>query len=168
LTRYCDAVLRQDGTGAFTKAATMPRARRAFGCAVQQGRIWCVGGMRDEFVPVPEVDVFDTRTGEWSTGPAPAAPRISPFLVAVNETLVLAGGTAVKGSDSAPARTLAVLEPGAPAWQELELPIEPPLLGASTWGDRVLLVSRHGDQLRLSAVQLPGPHGRSRESMPGR
>lgn len=130
---------------------TLPRPRRAFGSAVRDGEIWLVGGMREGFTPVPEVDVFAPRTRSWRSAPAPRSPRIAPFLVEVGGVLALAGGSTEDG----PCTDLEVLQPGAEAWTSLALAIEAPVLGALAWRDRVLVISRRGADLQLTAVRLP-------------
>ncbi len=157
--RFPDAVLRWDGEGAFTAAAAMPRPRRAFGCAVVGERVWLVSGMRQGFEPVPEVDVFDAASASWSQGPAPA-PRVSPFLFAIGDTLVLAGGSVAGDEGLAPATTLAVLPAGAARWHDVALPVDGPILGGVVWRERLLLASRSAQGLVLSAVQLPAEPAR--------
>jgi hypothetical protein len=133
----------------------LPRSRRAFGCAVRGDTVWLVGGMREKFEPVAEIDVLDVTNGTWASGPAPAAPRVSPFLTALGERLVLAGGSVADGDGMAPATTIEVLDAGAASWQAFELPVEPPVLGAVAWRERLLVVTRDGDRLLLTAVRLP-------------
>lgn len=129
----------------------LPRPRRAGGSAVLAGEIWLVGGMREGFTPVPEVDVFAPRTRSWRSGPAPRSPRIAPFLVEVGGVLALVGGSTEDG----PCLDLEMLQPGAEAWTSLALPIEAPVLGALAWRERVLVISRRGTDLQLTAVRLP-------------
>lgn len=130
---------------------TLPRPRRAFGSTVLDGEIWLVGGMREGFTPVPEVDVFAPRTRSWRSAPAPRSPRIAPFLIEVGGVLALAGGSTEDG----PCTDLEVLQPGAEHWTSLALPIDAPVLGALAWRDRVLVISRRGADLQLTAVRLP-------------
>ena len=165
---FADVVLRRDRIdGPFVPTdVRLPRPRRAFGSAVRGDDVWLVGGMREGFTPVPEVDVFTPATGAWRCGPAPRAPRIAPFLVALGDTLVLAGGS----SDGEPQRTLDVLAPGADVWTTCEVPVTPPVLGAVAWRDRVLLVTRRDNALQLTAVRLPAtqPAGAERDARQAR
>jgi len=150
---FADELLRRAAAGSTfaPTGLTLPRSRRAFGSAVLTGEIWLVGGMRDGFAPVPEVDVFAPRTRSWRQAAAPRNPRIAPFLVEVGGILVLAGGSTEDG----PCTGLEVLQPGAEAWTSLALPIEGPVLGAVGWRDRVLVIGRCGADLQLTAVRLP-------------
>ena len=165
---FADVVLRRDcSDGPFVPTdVRLPRPRRAFGSAVRGDDVWLVGGMREGFTPVPEVDVFTPATGTWRLGPAPRAPRIAPFLVAIGDALVLAGGS----SDGEPQRSLEVLAPGADAWTTFEVPLTPPVLGAVAWRDRVLLVTRRDDALQLTSVRLPAtqPAGAERDARQAR
>ena len=165
---FADVVLRRERSdGPFVPTdVRLPRPRRAFGSAVRGDDVWLVGGMREGFTPVPEVDVFTPATGAWRCGPAPRTTRIAPFLVALGDTLVLAGGS----SDGEPQRTLDVLSPGADAWTTCDVPVTPPVLGAVAWRDRVLLVTRRDEQLQLTAVRLPAtpPAGAERDARQAR
>jgi len=73
-------------------AQTLPRARRAFGCAVLGDHVYLVGGMQDNFKLVEPCDVFDVKARTWSAIPAPRRPRISPDLAVLNGRVYLAGG----------------------------------------------------------------------------
>lgn len=152
---YPPALLRSNDDGTFANTELrMPRSRRAFGCAAVGDRIWLVGGMREGFAPVPEVDVFDAAAGTWQDGPAPAA-RVSPFLFALGDTLVLAGGSVEGDEGLERARTLSVLAAGEQRWRELPLPIDAAILGGAVHGERLLLVTRDADALQVHAVSLP-------------
>ncbi len=156
-----DVLRRSSNADSF--AATelrLPRQRRAFGCAVRGDSVWLVGGMREGFAPVPEVDVLDVAKGSWSTGPTPAAPRIAPFLVALGARLVLAGGSVADGDGNQAATTIEVLDAGASEWQAFELPVAPPVLGALAWRERLLVVTRDDERLVLTAVRLPAAPAR--------
>lgn len=150
---FADEVLRRDaGDGPFVASGhRLPRPRRAFGSAVRDDEVWLVGGMREGFTPVPEVDVFAPATGAWRQGPAPRTPRIAPFLLAIDGALVLAGGS----SDGEAQRTLEVLAPDATQWTVVDVPVTPPVLGAVAWRDRVLLVTRAEGAMQLTAMRLP-------------
>ena len=154
---FVDSVLRWDGAdGVFEPVAKLPQPRRAFGCAAMAGRIWLVGGMKEGFEPVPEVDTFELATKTWSMGPRPTATRVSPFLVSLDGALVLAGGSMATDDGLQPARTIEVLAEGATTWSSFDLPIEPPLLGAVRWRGQLLAISRSGENLLLTCVHLPG------------
>jgi N-acetylneuraminic acid mutarotase len=50
--------------------AAPPFTRRALALAAWQGKLFCIGGMREEGGPSTEVDVYDPATDSWSKGAA--------------------------------------------------------------------------------------------------
>jgi hypothetical protein len=46
-----------------------PFVRRALAVAAHDGRVYAIGGMRDEGGPTRKVDVYDPGTSQWSHGP---------------------------------------------------------------------------------------------------
>lgn len=50
--------------------APPPFKRRALAVAAWQGRLVCVGGMREKGGPTTEVSIYDPATNAWSNGPA--------------------------------------------------------------------------------------------------
>lgn len=108
--------------------APMPGVRRAFGSAMLGGRIYVVGGMRENFAPVPECTVLDLASMQWSDLPCPSATRISPDLIAFEGKLYLFGGTSRRdgAQQSAPDRSVEVFDPATGAWSTLigELPFD--------------------------------------------
>ncbi|MBI1311548.1 hypothetical protein GC176_09600 [bacterium] len=55
---------------AWKPIAAPPFTRRALALAAWQGKLFCIGGMRQEGGPSTEVDVYDPATDSWSKGPA--------------------------------------------------------------------------------------------------
>lgn len=127
---------------------SLARPRRAFGCALLDGRAYLVGGLADGFEPVEECEVIDLSSGESAPLSSPRRPRISPELVAFAGRLYLAGG-ASRGDDgqSRPDRSLEVYDPQSGAWSVLveDLPIEPAHLRLTVHRDRLLAVSTQTD-----------------------
>lgn len=146
--RYPTEVLRRSvaSSGGFEPAGvTMPNPRRAFGGAVFDGRFWLVGGMREDFQLVEQVDVFDFESGTFTVGPMPAAPRISPTLASLGGRLYLALGTSPDGEgDFASNRSVEVYEPGV-GWRTLieELPFPTRHCRMVVVGERLVFFSTH-------------------------
>jgi N-acetylneuraminic acid mutarotase len=109
-------------------AAALPGTRRAFGSALLDGRIYVVGGMREDFAPVPDCAVLDLATLRWSEFACPSAVRISPDLLAYDGKLYLLGGTSRRdgASSSGPDRSVEVFDPATGAWSTLidALPVD--------------------------------------------
>lgn len=54
-------------TGKFDVLKDMPRARYRHASAVARGKVWVVGGRDEDDKNIPEIDVYDPVTKEWST-----------------------------------------------------------------------------------------------------
>lgn len=137
----------------------MPRPRRAFGGALLDGKYFLIGGMADNFTPVPECDVYDFAASSWSSASCPHAVRISPQLVALDEKLYLAGGSALKsGTDLVPDTALEVYDVRTNAWSTLldTIPLEPRHLTMQAYRHSLLLYSAHrADQTVQIAMVIP-------------
>lgn len=89
-------------TGQWRTLPDAPRARDHFHAAVIDGKLYAAGGRRSSFatrqvfeLTVPEVDVFDFRTGRWSTLPTAAnlpTPRAGSTVAVINGKLLVIGG----------------------------------------------------------------------------
>ncbi len=98
----------------------LPAPRRAFGGAVLDGRMFLVGGMREDFAQVESCHAFDFETRAWTEIARPARPRVSPELVAHGGRLYLCGGLSRDASgELRPDPTVEVYDPGADAWSVL-------------------------------------------------
>jgi hypothetical protein len=138
----------------------MESPRRAFGCAVLDGRAYLVGGMRDEFELVEECETFDFRTREFGRIACPARPRLSPDLLAIDGRLYLAGGTS-KGPDGklAADRTIERYDPARDAWDVVvaDLPEMTRHTRAFALRDRIALVSSHFDGPPTTRLTIVAP-----------
>ncbi|MDA1088130.1 MAG: hypothetical protein O2901_14095 [Verrucomicrobia bacterium] len=52
----------------WTHGAPMPAPRRSFAVAAEGARVWCIGGVGQQGY-LDSVEVYDTRTDRWTTGP---------------------------------------------------------------------------------------------------
>ena len=89
-------------TGAWRRLPDAPRARDHFQVGVIDEKLYVAGGRLSSAVPgqgfsrtVPEVDVFDLRSGTWSTLPSTAnlpTPRAGSTTAVLDGHLVVLGG----------------------------------------------------------------------------
>lgn len=145
-----------EGTGFAPNGLVLPGPRRAFGMAELDGRVYLVGGMREDFERVERCDVLDLTSLSWATIPSPRAPRISPELVALGGRLYLAGGSSDRGEGLRADPSIEVFDPASGAWSVLveELPIETRHLRMAAFGDRLLLVSTHHERPLVQVALL--------------
>lgn len=97
--------------GATWTTVPQPFKRRALSAAVQDGKIYFMGGMDDSNDPSREVSVYDTVTGEWSSGPALPNGPMKGF----GSAACTAGGRLVVSLYSG---KLYALNPGGTGWVE--------------------------------------------------
>jgi len=64
---------------AWQPIATQPFTRRALALAAWKGKLFCIGGMREEGGPSTEVDVYDPATNSWAKGPAILGTSLDGF-----------------------------------------------------------------------------------------
>jgi N-acetylneuraminic acid mutarotase len=137
----------------------MPRPRRAFGGALLEGKYFLIGGMADNFTPVPECDAYDFASAAWSATACPRAVRISPQLVALDDKLYLAGGSTIKSaSDLAPEPALEMYDAKSNTWSTMldAIPLEPRHLTMQAYRHALLLYSAHrADQTVQIAMVIP-------------
>jgi N-acetylneuraminic acid mutarotase len=61
------------------KKIEQPFQRRALIAAVDDGKIYVIGGFTEEETPSLDVDIYDTSTGKWSSGPKLPGPAMNGF-----------------------------------------------------------------------------------------
>ena len=152
-----------DGSNAFERTGVeLPRPRRAFGGAELDGKVYLVGGMREDFQTVSECDVLDLESETWSAIPAPSATRINPTLVSVGGALyLLGGGLLAEGARSPePARSVERFDPKTQTWSTVldELPFDPTHAHFRAYGHGILVVSTHDkdvERARVALIRLP-------------
>lgn len=119
-------------TGEWTVLPDAPHARDHFHAVAIEGQIYAAGGRRSGSAKpvfagtVPEVDVYDIETGEWSTlSPASNIPtqRAGTMAVALDGRLVIMGGESGK---QRPAHSeVEALDPTTLKWRKLPLLLGP-------------------------------------------
>jgi hypothetical protein len=76
------------------QATAMPVARAGFACALLDGRIYAIGGEKqqgDRMIDTATTDVYDVATDKWTTGVPLPAPRQVVAAVADGRILVAGG-----------------------------------------------------------------------------
>ncbi len=154
------------GGGDFaTTEFSLPEPRRAFGHAVLDGRLWMVGGMREDFQRVETCHAFDFESGTWSEFPAPSKPRVSPEIVASDGRLFLCGGLSDDGSgDPTPDDTVEVYDPHSESWETLPTRVPVDLVRharffATDHGIAFLSTHLEGERIDVGFVPIPGVDG---------
>jgi hypothetical protein len=139
----------------------LPRERRAFGHAQLGDKLYFVGGLADGFAAVPECDVYDFASKQWTTLPSPSCTRISPELVALDGKLYLAAGSARASADAEPGPMTSIecFDPAVGAWSTVleRLPFDPTHVRMFALRGRLLLVSTHDERERTLRLAWIAP-----------
>lgn len=79
--KWADTILTLDLTAPRLewKEAPQPFKRRALIAAAYKGKMYVMGGMDEKGAVVPEVDIYDPRTGAWTKGPAVPGTGVNAF-----------------------------------------------------------------------------------------
>lgn len=152
------------GAAQFEVVGKLPRARRAFGCAVLDGKVYLVGGLADGFELVREVDVLDLATNTWTQATPPPLPRISPEMVAFRGKLYVAGGSSPHSAEAGVGeveedRSLISFDPVSGRWSTVlpELPVPTRHAQLFAWRERLLLYSPHVEDARAARLLIVDP-----------
>ena len=148
-----------EADGAFEPAPVeLPGPRRAFAGARLGGRYYLVGGMREGFELVDDCLVFDFADRSFAPMACPSQTRLSGHLLALEDRLVLLGGS-VRGDDGMASESrVEVYDPEADRWRTLieALPFDMRHAHVQRLRDRILVLSTHHEEPRLQ-VALIGP-----------
>lgn len=128
--------------------APPPFKRRALAVAAWQGKIVCVGGMREKGGPTTEVSLFDPATNAWSTGPSLLGESMDGFgssAFAVGDSLYV---TTISGS-------IQRLKPDGSAWELVGQLAHPRFFHRILpWGSDKLVVVGGSDMMTGKTNQL--------------
>lgn len=139
----------------------LSKPRRACGSAVVDGKLFLVGGMREEFALVDDCEAIDLASGTSTAIASPRAARTSATLVEIAGKLYLCGGSSRRGGgELAPDDSIEVYDLRTNAWSVLveQLPLAMRHVQAFVLRERLVLMSAHveGDpKLRIVFV-TPG------------
>jgi len=99
----------------FTEKATMPTPRSALCTAALDGKIYAIGGLRNEEAVLSAVEVYDPAKDTWDTKtPMPTARCVMDCAVVEGKIYVI-GGSGSAGSSIL--STLEVYNPAADTWE---------------------------------------------------
>ncbi|MCB9898112.1 MAG: hypothetical protein H6825_08930 [Planctomycetes bacterium] len=136
----------------------LPEARRAFGCAALDGRIYLVGGMAGDFARVEPCRAFDPAAGTFAEIASPRAVRISPELVALDGRLALFGGTSrdPRTGDSRSDPSIEVYDPATDTWRVAleDAGLDPRHARAFALDGRLLIVSFMASDAGVATIVL--------------
>jgi N-acetylneuraminic acid mutarotase len=137
-------------TGEWRRLADAPRPRDHFQVGVIDGKLYAAGGRRSSAatdqpfeLTIPEVDVYDFETGQWSTLPASAnlpTPRAGSTTAVLDGRLLVLGGES--GAQQAAHAEVEAYDPRTGRWTTLA-----PL----TEGRHATQVVVHGGRLYVAA-----------------
>jgi N-acetylneuraminic acid mutarotase len=142
----------------WTSLSPLPEPQVEAGAALLDGRIYIIGGWRDEAGPWNKTQVYDTAKNTWSEGvPAPEAVHHNG-VVALDGKLWLVGGFKRKFGDREPIANLWVFDPSVGVWQE-RAPMPSPRGAAVTAAVGGLIYVAGGERRRPPGVPVPkGAH----------
>jgi len=136
--------------GSWRQLADAPRPRDHFHAAVIDGRIYAAGGRRSSAatgqvfeLTVPEVDVYDLATGQWSTLPPSAnipTERAGTATVVLDGRLLVIGGES--GAQAIAHSEVEAYDPSTGSWTTL------PPLQVGRHGAQAIV---HGDAIYIAA-----------------
>jgi N-acetylneuraminic acid mutarotase len=126
-----------DTQSSWTTITPMPTARGGFGIAVVSGKIYAIGGLNGNNLPVGTTEEYDPQTNQWTSMTSMPTPR-SGFAVAVFQNKIYAiGGTVGNGFAS----NNEVFDPVSNTWEtKTSMPIPREDLCANVVGDKIYLI----------------------------
>ena len=140
-----------DTQSSWTAMEPMPTARGDFGAAVVNGKIYAIGGLNGNNLPVSAVEEFDPQTDGWTSKMPMPTPR-SDFAIAVylNKIYVIGGtvGTGFVGNNE-------VFDPISNSWEtKASMPMPRADLSANVVNDTIYLIGgkKYSSTPPLSAV----------------
>lgn len=144
---------------AWTRGPDAPLALTEVAAAALGDEVWVVGGLSANGRAVADVQMLDTATGQWRSGPPLPQPRHHTALVSDGERLVVLGGyTASTLAD--PTEQVAVLDPAVGQWVAGAPLPEPRAAGAAAWdGERIVYGGGVGPDGLSGTLFAGGPGG---------
>lgn len=88
-------------TGQWSQVAPLPTPRRQLMVVAAEEKIYAIGGQvlvnGSYYLPSDVVEIFDTATGQWSTGPSLGAPTYDGAAAYLDGNVYVMGGVHVSG-----------------------------------------------------------------------
>jgi hypothetical protein len=142
----------------WTSLAPLPQPQVEAGAALLDGRIYILGGWRDESAPWARTQVSDIAKNIWSEGvPSPVALHHNG-VVAMEGKIWLVGGFTGKFGERAPVANTWVFDPANGSWSE-RAPMPSPRGAAVTAAVGGLIYVAGGEHRRPAGVPVPkGAH----------
>jgi N-acetylneuraminic acid mutarotase len=130
-------------TGAWAAKASMP-IDRAFHCAAAvDGKIYVFGGVRSGWsanaIDVPNVDVYDPATDQWTTKGKMRLPRGMAAAAVVNGKVYVFGGI-VGNLSGANGSTADIYDPATDSWKSIPGLVARSWSGICAVGDKIYLL----------------------------
>jgi N-acetylneuraminic acid mutarotase len=122
--------------------APMAQAREHTAAVVYEGDLWVLGGRWEEAM-LASVEIFDTESGSWSSGPSMQEARSGFGATVLGDSIFVAGGEVFDQSNGFVATALDTIEQfDGETWTFLE-PLPRPLHGVPmvTVGDSIYVLS---------------------------
>src|SRR5450755_1091022 len=132
------SAVRRQSTGHWTTVAPMPTARYDLASGVLNGKLYAIGGVGSDNIPVNTVEAYDPTTNTWSSkAPMPKA-RWAFAACVVNGILYAIGGLDVNHN---PVHAVEAYDPTTDTWsKKAAIPTPRYWLGAGDAGGKIFAV----------------------------
>ncbi len=121
----------------WSALASMPTPRGSFGLAVVNGKIYAIGGLNGNNLPVSTNEEYDPMTDTWTSKMPMPTPRNGFAIVVYQNKIYVIGGTVGNGFVG----NNEVYNPATNTWEtETSMPTPRADLSASVVGDKIYLI----------------------------
>jgi len=139
----------------------LPGSRRAFASTSLDGKLYVVGGMRENFQPTENcAGVIEVASARFRPIACPSTARFSADLVVLGGRLYLLGGTIAGTDDENAARAIEVYDPATDSWtlSPATIPFDPRHVRAFAHAGRILVASTHAEDRALRLAWIDPSH----------
>ncbi len=99
----------------WTAQTQMPTRRAGLGLTAYQGRLYAIGGVRDNNQATRAVEIFDPLTNGWSEGAAKPTATANVSAIELNDKIYVPGGCT---SDGQAVKSLEIYNPQTDTWSK--------------------------------------------------